>query len=147
MKQLLMKSFVVVALAIPALLNAQNLKGLNIIMTSPDAQTQMMGMVLATMTLKKHQKEVTITLCGPAGALAVKGEKSALVKRPGGAKAVSPKMALKGLIKAGAHVALCPLYLPNAGKDASVLLPGITIAKPPLVAKKLINADYNNISF
>jgi hypothetical protein len=54
---------------------------------------------------------------------------------------------LKGLIKAGANVQVCPLYLPNAGKDKSVLVKGITVAKPPMVAKMLLDSDYNNLSF
>ena len=46
-------------------------KGLNVMLTSEDAQTQMMGMVLATMTLKKG-KEVNMVLCSSAGNLALK---------------------------------------------------------------------------
>ena len=146
MKRIFTKVLVVVFFAVPAILSAGQLKGLNVIVTSADAQTQMMGMVLATMAVKKHKAQVNITLCGPAGDLANKNVKSTPVKKPGG-KAPTPKKLMKGLIKAGANVQVCPLYLPNAGKDKSVLVEGITIAKPPVVAKMLLNSDFNNVSF
>jgi hypothetical protein len=47
----------------------------------------------------------------------------------------------------GASVQVCPLYLPNASKDKSVLLDGITVAKPPKVAAKLLDTNYQNITF
>ena len=147
MKNLIKKSLLVFALLIPSILSADQLKGLNVIITSADAQTQMMGMVLSTMALKKHKKIVNITLCGPAGDLAVKGMESPIVKRPRGAKDITPKMALTALLKAGVSVEICQLYLPNTGKDASVLLDGISVAKPPMVAAKLLDSDFNNVSF
>ena len=121
-------------------------KGLNVIVTSPDEQTQMMAMVLSTMALKKHKKKVNITLCGKAGDLAIKGAQSNPVKKPD-CKAPTPKMAMQGLIKAGANVQICPLYLPNSGKDKTALIDGVTIAKPPVVAGFLLNEDFSNISF
>jgi hypothetical protein len=147
MKSLFTKSLLVVAFAIPTILSAGQLKGLNVIVNSGEAQTQMMAMVLSTMTVKKHKKIVNITLCGPAGDLAVKDMASPIVKRPGGAPDITPKMALQGLIKAGAKVEVCPLYLPNAGKDVSVLLEGVTVAKPPMVAANLLNSEFNNLTF
>ncbi len=146
MKNLCIKTVLVIALAVPSILSAGQLKGLNVLVTSADAQTQMMAMVLSTMTIKKHKKSVNITLCGPAGDLANKNIKSTPIKRPDG-KSPTPKMAMMGLIKAGANVQVCPLYLPNIGKDKSVLLKGITVAKPPMVAKYLLDSDYNNITF
>lgn len=146
MKFLFTKVVLVVFFSVPALLSAGQLKGLNVVITSPDTQTQMMAMVLSTMAVKKHKKIVNITLCGPAGDLAVKGIKSTPVKKPDG-KSPTPKMAMKGLIKSGANVQICPLYLPNTGKDKSVLIKGITVAKPPMVAKMLLDSEYNNLSF
>lgn len=141
----LVKIFLVVALMLVGA-QAEMKKGLNVIVTSPDAQTQFMAMVLSTMAVKKHKKMVNITLCGPAGKLADKTEKSTPVKKPDG-KALTPRKLMKGLIKAGAKVEVCPLYLPNAGKDKSVLVEGITVAKPPKVAAQLMNADFNNLTF
>ena len=122
--------------------NENSAKGLNVIITSEDAQTQMMGMVLSMMTLKEN-KEVNMTLCSKAGDLAVKGMESPTLKP----QDKSPKMMLEAIIKQGAKVEVCPLYLPNAGKDETVLLEGITVAKPAEVAKNLLNKDYQNLSY
>lgn len=121
---------------------AESAKGLNVIVTSGDAQTQMMAMVLATMT-KKQGKDVNIVLCSTAGDLAVKGMESPLLKP----RDKSPKMLLNGLIKSGAKVEVCPLYLPNAGKDSSVLIEGISVAKPDAVATMLLDKEYQNLSY
>jgi predicted peroxiredoxin len=98
------------------------------------------------MTMKKHRKDVNIVLCGKAGDLADKNIKGTPVKRPNG-KAPSPKQHLQKLIEMGASVQICPLYLPNANKNKSVLLDGITVAKPPKVAAKLLDINYQNITF
>jgi predicted peroxiredoxin len=146
MKKLFSTGLIVAALAAPSMVNAEQLKGLNVLITSGDAQTQMMAMVLSTMTVNKHKKMVNITLCGPAGSLAIKDEQSTPVKKPDGTEA-TPKMAMMGLIKAGAKVEVCPLYLPNIGKDKSALIEGVGIAQPPMVAGNLLNSEFNNISF
>ena len=122
--------------------NENSAKGLNVIITSEGAQTQMMGMVLSMMTLKQN-KEVNMTLCSKAGDLAVKGMESPILKP----QDKSPKMMLQALIKQGAKVNVCPLYLPNASKDESVLLEGITVAKPAEIASSLLNKDYQNLSY
>ena len=122
--------------------NDNSAKGLNVLLTSKDAQTQMMAMILSTMTLKE-KKEVKMVLCSSAGDLAVKGMESPTLKP----QDKSPKMMLEAIIKQGAKVEVCPLYLPNAGKDETVLLEGITVAKPAEVAKNLLNKDYQNLSY
>lgn len=122
--------------------NDNSAKGLNVLLTSKDAQTQMMAMVLSTMTLKE-KKEVKMVLCSSAGDLAVRGMESPTLKP----QDKSPKMMLEAIIKQGAKVEVCPLYLPNAGKDETVLLEGITVAKPAEVAKNLLNKDYQNLSY
>ena len=132
----------IVILFIPNLLSANMAKGLNVVVTSADTQTQMMAMVLSMMTLKQ-KKEVNMTLCSSAGDLAVKGMKSTVLKPKG----KSPKMMLKAIMKQGAKVKVCPLYLPNANKDKSVLLEGITVAKPMDVANGLLNKEYQNLSY
>ena len=117
-------------------------KGLNVMLTSEDAQTQMMGMVLATMSLKKG-KEVNMVLCSHAGNLALKDSESPKLKP----QDKSPKMMLEALIKDGAKVEVCPLFLPNAGKTEADLIQNVTVAKPPVVADKLLNKDYQNLSY
>lgn len=117
-------------------------KGLNVVLTAADAQTQQMAMVLSMMTLKQG-KEVHMTLCSSAGDLAVKGMKSEVLKPMD----KSPKMMMQAIMKQGAKVEVCPLYLPNANKNESVLIKGITVAKPPKVAAQLLNDDFATLSY
>ena len=122
--------------------NDKLVKGLNVIVTTPDAQAQMMAMVLSMKSLSLGKK-VNVVLCAAAGDLAVKGMKSELIKPLD----KSPKMMLKGLIKKGANVEVCPLYLPNANKDKSVLLKGINVAVPIEGAKAILDKDYRVLSY
>ncbi|MEA1892027.1 MAG: hypothetical protein U9N33_04870 [Campylobacterota bacterium] len=146
MKKILATTALIATLITPNILSADQAKGLNVLVNSGEPQTQAMAMVLSLMTIKKHKKQVNIVLCGAAGDLADKNIKGVPVKRPNG-KAPSAKQHLKLLIKKGAKVAVCPLYLPNANKDKSILLEGITVAKPPVVAGRLLNEDFANITF
>ena len=146
MKKILATLALIATLITPTFLSAEQAKGLNVLVNSGDPQTQAMAMVLSLMTIKKHKKEVNIVLCGAAGDLADKNIAGVAVKRPNG-KAPSAKDHLKMLIKKGATVQVCPLYLPNSGKDASILLDGITVAKPPVIAGNLLNDDFANITF
>ncbi len=146
MKKIILSTVLASALLVPSLASASQAKGLNVLVNSGNSQTQAMAMVLSLMTMKKHKKEVSIVLCGQAGDLADKNIKGVPTKRPDGS-APSAKKHLTMLIKMGAKVEVCPLYLPNSGKNKSVLLDGITVAKPPVVAGKLLNTNYQNITF
>ncbi|MBU3013449.1 hypothetical protein KO488_01675 [Poseidonibacter lekithochrous] len=131
-----------VVLFIPNLLSADSAKGLNVILTSKDSQTQMMAMVLSMATLKQNKK-VNMTLCSSAGDLAVKGMESEVLKPMN----KSPKMMLQAIIKKGGNVMICPIYLPNVNKDKSVLLEGITFATPAGGAKELLDLDFQNLTY
>ncbi|HHE31989.1 MAG TPA: hypothetical protein ENL07_05025 [Chlorobaculum parvum] len=104
-------------------------KGLFVVVTSEDSMAQMMAMVLSTQTLKQG-RSVRVLLCGEAGNLAVNGSKEKLFKPLN----KSPQMLLKGLIAKGVKVEVCPLFLPNTGKQVSDLISGVIVAKPPLIA-------------
>lgn len=140
------KIFTVVLLSIlvPSFLNASSneQKGINLLLTSKDTQTQMMSMVLSIMTIKA-KKEVRIVLCSNAGDLAVKNIKSIKLKP----KNKSPKDLLKKLIKKGVKVQICPLYLPNISKTKKILLEGVTVANPSKVAAMLLDKDYATLSY
>ena len=122
---------------------ANQAKGLNVLLTASERQSQMMAMVLSVQTMKKHGKKVNMVLCSAAGDLALSSTKTAAMKPPG----KSPTQLLKALIKMGASVEVCPLYLPNAGKIKADLIAGITVAKPPVVAGRLLDTDYINLSY
>ncbi len=121
---------------------AKESKGLNVVVTSGDTQTQMMAMALSMMSLKKG-KEVNMVLRSKAGDLAIKGLTSNIAKPLN----KSPKVVLQDLIKKGATVKVCPLYLPNAAKDETVLIDGVTVAVPAEVAASLLDDEYQNLSY
>jgi predicted peroxiredoxin len=97
--------------------------------TSADNQAQGMAMVLATQ-MTEQKAAVRILLCGPAGQLALKSYEPAALKP----RNVTPKQMMTGLIKAGATVEVCALFLPNAEKTPADLIEGVAVAKPPEVA-------------
>lgn len=97
--------------------------------TNADNQAQGMAMVLATQMVEQ-KASVRMLLCGPAGQLALKSYEPAALKP----KNVTPKQMMEGLIKGGATVEVCALFLPNAGKAPADLIDGVSVAKPPEVA-------------
>lgn len=122
---------------------ADQAKGLNVIVTSADREAQMMAMVLSLQTIKAHGKAVNMVLCGDAGDLALQKTKTEPFKPSG----KSPTMLLNKIISMGANVQVCPLYLPNADKTPAALIDGITVAKPPVVAGKLLDEDFRVLTY
>jgi predicted peroxiredoxin len=110
--------------------------------TSADNQAQGMAMVLATQ-MAEQKAAVRILLCGPAGQLALQSyEPTAL--RP---KNVTPKQMMAGLIKSGATVEVCALFLPNADKTPADLLAGVAVAKPPEIAAFMLKPGVRSFGF
>ncbi len=106
----------------------------------------MMAMVLSLQTIAEHAehgKEVNSVLCASAADLALAG----IQTEPFAPSQESPTMLLKTLIELGADAQVCPLYLPGVGRSESALLDGISIAKPPVVAAKLLDTDYRILSY
>lgn len=130
-------------IALPVLGNAsKHAKNLFVIVTTGDSVTQLMSMVLATQTLKKGAN-VEVLLCGEAGSLAVKASPEVRLKPNN----KSPQMLLKDLVENGVTVEICPPYLPNNEKTASDLIAGVSVAKPPQVAEKLLRQDTKILSY
>lgn len=102
-------------------------------LVSSDHQTQGMAMVLATQMMEQ-KTTVRVLLCGPAGQLALRTYEPPVLKP----RQVSPKQMMQSLMKAGASVEVCALFLPNADRTASDLLEGISVAKPPEVAAHML---------
>jgi len=101
-----------------------------VVLTSDDAETQMMAMVLATQSLNKDVP-VRVLLCSDAGDLALKDSES-----PAFAPADrSPKQLLMGLMDNGVQVEVCGIYLPNRDYTEADLMDGIGTAAPPEVAE------------
>ncbi|WP_069131439.1 DsrE family protein [Rhodohalobacter halophilus] len=111
--------------------NAQaDTESLFVVLTSDDAETQMMAMVLATQSLNKDVS-VRILLCSNAGDLALKGSESPIFAPADR----SPKQLLMSLMDQGVRVEVCGIYLPNRDHTEADLIEGIGTAAPPEVAE------------
>jgi predicted peroxiredoxin len=110
--------------------------------TNADNQAQGMAMVLATQMVEQ-KASVRILLCGPAGQLALKSYEPATLKP----KNVTPKQMMSVLIKAGATVEVCALFLPNADKTPADLIEGVSVAKPPEVAAFMTKSGVKAFGF
>lgn len=141
MRKMVLKALVATSLLLPMSAFASE-KSLMVIVTSDDPLTQLMSMVLAT-EAKKQDADVDVLFCGKAGDLVIKGSNEVKLKP----KDVSPQMLVNKLIKSGANVEICPPYLPNSGKTKADLISGVTVAKPPKVAEKLLDDDTQILSY
>ena len=107
------------------------------ILTAAEPQTQLMAMVLA---MQSAQQGATphILLCGPAGDIALKdAPESASAPQP--PRDMSPQGLMKKIAGLpGAKVEVCAIYLPGKGMDASALVDGVSVAKPPAMAAAMI---------
>ncbi|NLK66131.1 MAG: hypothetical protein GX282_01475 [Campylobacteraceae bacterium] len=138
----LFRNLVIAAFFASSLSAADEIKGMNIVVTSPNTQTQMMAMVIASNVLEQG-KDLRIVLCGEAGDLALKDS----VSEPQKPANKSPKDLLGMFISKGVDVKVCPLYLPNKGLEKEALTEGIGVAKPAEVTANLLDGSYKNLSY
>ncbi len=82
-------------------------------------------------------------LCDAGGDIAVIGKAMPSLKP----RNVTTQQMLQGLIKSGAKVEVCALYLPNAGRQASDLLDGVTAAIPADVIAYLLKSEVKTLAF
>ena len=121
-------------LATPAL--AQDQSALVTVVTSPEAQTQLMAMVLSTQAMEQGY-DLHVLLCGPGGNIALRdAPESATAPQP--PRDASPQGMLQMLMARGATVEVCAIYLPGMGADASVLVEGVGVAQPPAMAGAML---------
>ncbi|MBU1360133.1 MAG: hypothetical protein KKC79_19205 [Gammaproteobacteria bacterium] len=100
------------------------------------------GLVLAGQALEQ-KVDVRVLLCDAAGDIAVTGQNMPSLKP----RNVTPQQMLQGLIKAGAKIEVCALYLPNTGRQATDLLAGVTPAKPADIAAHLLKPGVRTLAF
>ncbi|MGX0977906.1 intracellular sulfur oxidation DsrE/DsrF family protein [Roseovarius sp. MBR-51] len=124
---------------------AEDAKQMVTILTSGEPQTQLMAMVLTLQTIQAGASSYVL-LCGPAGDLALK-DAPASATDPQAPMGMSPQGLMQKIMDAGATVEVCAIYLPNKGVDRSDLLDGITAAKPPAVAVRLLADETRIMSF
>jgi predicted peroxiredoxin len=116
------------------------------IVTSADAQTQLMAMVL-TMQAAQQGAAAHIMLCGPAGDIALKqAPESATADQP--PRDMSPQGLMLTISKqTGATLQVCAIYLPGKGLEPSALIDGITVAQPTEMAARLMDPDTRVLDF
>ena len=133
------------SLAIAAVLmlaTAAQAQSLFVNIHSGQAMAQGAGLVLAGQALEQ-KAEVRVLLCDAAANIALTGQDMPSLKP----RNVTPQQMLQGLIKGGAKVEVCALYLPNSGKQASDLIAGVTPAKPADVAAHVLKPGVQTLSF
>ena len=54
---------------------------------------------------------------------------------------------MRKIMEAGGVVEVCAIYLPNKGVDADALTDGVTPAKPPAMAARLLAPNARIMSF
>jgi predicted peroxiredoxin len=128
----------------PAL--AEPHKNIVTIVTSPNAQTQLMAMVL-TMQAVKQGANAHILLCDDAGDMALK-DAPKTVTAPQKPKGMSPQKLMKLIMeKTKTKVEVCALYLPNKDMKSSNLIDGITAANPQKMGQRLLVDNVRILSF
>ena len=91
----------------------------------------------------EQKAAVRVLLCDAAGDIALAGLDTQALKP----RNVTPQQMLQGLVKNGAKVEVCALYLPNRGKQPSDLIAGVTPAKPAEVAAHLLKPGVKTLAF
>jgi hypothetical protein len=137
-----MKKSLLIAAALLSTAVAVQAQELFVNIHSGNAMAQGAGLVLAGQALEQ-KAAVRVLLCDAAGDIALVGKDMPTLKP----RNVTPQQMLQGVIKAGAKVEVCALYLPNTGKQASDLIDGVTPAKPAEVAAHLLKPGVNTLAF
>ena len=122
--------------------HAEDPMDLLVTITSADSQNQGIALVLAGQAMEQ-KAHVRLLLCSDGGALAVKSKESTLLKP----RNVTPKEMLQGLIKKGAQVEVCALFLPNSEWKQADLLEGVGVAKPNDVAAMFMRQNVRVLTF
>ena len=118
---------------------AEDMEKLVTVVTSDDAQVQLMSMVLTNQAIAQGHA-TRILLCGPGGDIALKdAPESATAGQP--PKGASPQGLLQAAMKNGATVEVCAIYLPGKGTDATALIEGVGVAAPPAMAGAMAAPD------
>ena len=141
-----MKKSIALSLVLACTAAAAQAEELFVSIHSAGSMAQGAGLVLAGQALEQ-KASVRVLLCDAAGDIALAsadaGKAQAILKPRG----VTPQQMLQGLIKAGATVEVCALYLPNTGRQPSDLLTGVTPAKPAEVAAHLLKPGVKTLAF
>lgn len=109
------------------------------VITAPEAQVQMMSLVL-TLQAAKQGASAHILLCGPGGDLAL-DEAPASATAPQKPMGASPRDLMTKAMQAGVKIDVCAIYLPNKDLPVEALIEGVGVAKPDAMSAELMAAD------
>jgi len=138
MKTTLKTAIIAAALALAGAAQASGEKLVTVV-TSAEPQTQLMAMVLTMQAVQKGAA-TRILLCGPAGDLGL-ADAPAAATAPQPPRGMSPQGLMQAIMKAGATVEVCAIYLPGKGAGPEVLLEGVGVAQPPEMAGAMLDDD------
>ncbi|PIP95722.1 MAG: hypothetical protein COW75_12045, partial [Rhodobacterales bacterium CG18_big_fil_WC_8_21_14_2_50_71_9] len=108
MKTTLKTAIIAAALALAGAAQASGEKLVTVV-TSAEPQTQLMAMVLTMQAVQKGAA-TRILLCGPAGDLGL-ADAPAAATAPQPPRGMSPQGLMQAIMKAGATVEVCAIYL------------------------------------
>lgn len=120
----------------------QTVEKVLVILSDDSLQTQGMAMVLGN-TMSDQGAEVNVLLCDSAGDLALSSYEGEALKP----KDLTPGQMLRRLMKEGATVSVCALYLPNSEHTKDDLLDGVNVATPPDMAAQMLDQGFRVFSF
>ncbi|MBL3569202.1 hypothetical protein BV509_08530 [Rhodovulum sulfidophilum] len=124
---------------------ARDVRTLVTVLTDPNPQTQLMGLVLTLQALERGAA-VRVLLCGPAGDIAL-ADPPAAATEPQPPAGMSPQAALAAAIGKGARAEVCAIYLPGRAAGPEALIEGVGVAKPDAMARDLLDRQSRVWSF
>lgn len=91
----------------------------------------------------EQKASVRVLLCSEGGQLAVRGKEGSVLKPCN----VTPNQMLRGLMKGGAKVDVCALFLPNSDLKPGDLIEGIGVAKPAEIASHMLQGNVKILTY
>ena len=107
------------------------------LLSASAAEAQAFNLVLANQ-MQASGNPVHVLLCSDAGDMALKVAPAATTA-PITPQGMTVRSLLEGLIKRGATVQVCAIYLPNRKLQADALMDGVSAAKPQDIAAMMVD--------
>lgn len=107
------------------------------LLSASAAEAQAFNLVLANQ-IQGSGNAVHLLLCGDAGDMALKAAPSATTT-PVTPQGMTVRSLLEGLIKRGAVVQVCAIYLPNRKLQFDALIDGVSAARPQDIATMMVD--------
>lgn len=142
MKKLALAIALGLSCALP--LHAETPAELLVTVNSGNPQTQGMAFALASRAVFGEKVAVRVLLCSEGGKLAIKGVAPVPPLKP---LNLTPNDMLRDLMKGGAKVQVCAIFLPNSDWKATDLVDGITVANPGEIAAHLLKPQVKTLTF